>query len=115
MSEQSENQQNKRELLDQSEIDRLMEESQKGPLAKIYRYDGTQFDSEVNVGVDSYDFRNPVFLSEIELRQVRIRHEKFMHYLAARLSMFLRMDFGLKMSKLYTIPSHRGEASFVTH
>jgi flagellar motor switch protein FliM len=38
----------------------------------------------------------------MELRQVRIRHEQFIHYLAARMSMFLRMDFGMKMSKLFT-------------
>ncbi len=104
MSERPEDQQERVELLDQSEIDRLMNESQKGPEVSVYRHDGSRFESSESVFVDIFDFRNPVFLTEIELRQVRIRHEKFIHYLAARLSMFLRMDFGLKMSKLYTTP-----------
>ncbi|MDB6093986.1 MAG: flagellar motor switch protein FliM [Verrucomicrobia bacterium] len=49
-----------------------------------------------------YDFRNPAFLSEIELRRLRLIHEDFIRYLSARLSLHLRMEFGLKLSKLAT-------------
>lgn len=52
--------------------------------------------------VVSYDFRNPVFLSEIDLRYLRNLHDDFVRYLSARLSLFLRMEFGLKVTDLAT-------------
>jgi flagellar motor switch protein FliM len=52
--------------------------------------------------IDLYDFRNPVFLSEIDLRRLHAIHEEFVRYLSARFSLFLRMEFGLKMSRLTT-------------
>ena len=54
--------------------------------------------------VAPHDFRNPVFLAETELRQLRILHEDFVRYLSARLSLYLRMEFGLKMAGLTTVP-----------
>lgn len=92
------------EILSQGDIDALMAEAMQEPQDVVYTWDGRRLDPDTKVHVESYDFRNPVFLTEVELRQVRIRHEQFIHYLAARLSMFLRMDFGLKMSQLYTTP-----------
>jgi flagellar motor switch protein FliM len=92
------------EILSQTDIDALMMEAMSEPQDVVYLCDGTKLGPDEKVHVETYDFRNPVFLTEIELRQVRIRHEQFIHYLAARLSMFLRMDFGLKMSQLYTTP-----------
>ncbi len=53
--------------------------------------------------VEAYDFRNPAFLSETELRRLRLVHEDFIRYLSARLSLHLRMEFGIKMSKLTTV------------
>ncbi|MEO6875333.1 MAG: FliM/FliN family flagellar motor switch protein [Opitutaceae bacterium] len=50
-----------------------------------------------------YDFRNPSFLSEVELRRLRLLHEDFVSYLGARLSLYLRMEFGLKLSALTTV------------
>ncbi len=50
----------------------------------------------------AYDFRNPVFLAEAELRRLRQMHEDFVRYLSARLSLYLRMDVGLKMTGLTT-------------
>jgi len=91
-------------LLAQGDIDALMQEAQSESDEVIYRPDGSRLRSDEKISIETYDFRNPVFLTEVELRQVRIRHENFVHYLAARLSMFLRMDFGMKMSKLYTAP-----------
>lgn len=89
--------------LDQSDIEALLSqvEAQKSEL--VFNYEGRRFASDKKLNIETYDFRNPVFLTEYDLRQVRIRQEQFVHYLAARMSMFLRMDFGLKMSKLQTI------------
>ena len=92
------------EILNQTDIDALMAEAMTDQQDVVYTWDGRRLGPDKKVHVETYDFRNPVFLTEIELRQVRIRHEQFVHYLAARLSMFLRMDFGLKMSQLYTAP-----------
>lgn len=44
-----------------------------------------------------YDFRCPSFLAPNELRRVRVEHETFTLGLAARLSIHLRADFGLRM------------------
>ncbi len=70
----------------------------------LYRWDGERVEPSVPLKVAEYDFSNPGFFSEAELRQVRIRHEQFVHYLSARLSMFFRMDFLLKLLDLTTVP-----------
>jgi flagellar motor switch protein FliM len=51
-----------------------------------------------DASVQSFDFRNPSFLSEKEINQVRSRNEKFAFYLGQSLSMELRMsvDFAVK-------------------
>ncbi|HNX04857.1 MAG TPA: flagellar motor switch protein FliM [Opitutales bacterium] len=95
------------EILSQSDIDALMSEAMTTPQDVVYSYDGRRIEASEKIHIEAYDFRNPVFLTENELRQVRIRHEQFIHYLSARLSLFLRMDFGLKMSQLYTVPYKR--------
>ena len=94
------------EFLDQSEIDKLlaqtMEQAPSRPL--LIGSDGRRM-GEVGgppVKVENYDFRHPAFLSEIELRRLRLLHEDFIRYLSARLSLFLRMEFGIKMAKLTT-------------
>ncbi|MBX3747529.1 MAG: FliM/FliN family flagellar motor switch protein [Verrucomicrobiae bacterium] len=53
--------------------------------------------------IQPYDFRHPVFLSQGELRRLRLRHEEFLRALAAQLSLYLRMEFTLQMSKLQTL------------
>lgn len=52
--------------------------------------------------VQVYDFRNPTFLAEAELRRLRQMHEDFVRYLSARLALHLRMDFGLKLTAFTT-------------
>ena len=52
--------------------------------------------------VAAYDFRNPAFLAEADLRRLRLLHEDFARYLGARLSLHLRMEFGLKVAGLTT-------------
>ncbi len=93
------------DFLDQSEIDRLLAQSTEGAAPKHHfvRANGERTTLASAFKVETYDFRNPVFLSEIELRRLRILHEDFIRYLSARLSLFLRMELSLKMAKLTTV------------
>jgi flagellar motor switch protein FliM len=91
------------EILDQSEIDKLLSEAITAPKQQIFRADGKKVDGANAPKIETYDFRNPVFLTEVELRRLRLLHEDFIRYLTARLSLFLRMEFALKMSKLTTL------------
>lgn len=91
------------ELLNQGDIDALLEEASAPPGEMVIGYDGKRFPRTAKIRVETYDFRNPVFLTETELRQMRMRNESFINYLNARLSMFLRMDVNLKMGGLETM------------
>lgn len=89
-------------ILDQSEIDQLLAQAATETRPPLIRADGSRGDEAEAARVETYDFRNPAFLTEVELRRLRILHEDFIRYLAARLSMFLRMECGLKMARLQT-------------
>jgi flagellar motor switch protein FliM len=91
------------DVLDQSEIDKLLSQTSDGsaPKQQLIRADGLK-ENAAALKVEAYDFRNPAFLSEAELRRLRLLHEDFIRYLSARLSLYMRMEFGLKMSKLTT-------------
>ncbi len=97
------------DILSQGDIDALMNMGSSSgggggdEVGVVFRSNGERFPKDQKVKINVCDFRNPVFLTESEMRQVRIRHESFIHYMAARLSMFIRMDVGLKMSKLHTM------------
>ncbi|HNW42544.1 MAG TPA: flagellar motor switch protein FliM, partial [Opitutaceae bacterium] len=91
------------DILDQSEIDKLLASADVQKKTHIYRADGQRLDAATGPKVETYDFRNPVFLTEVELRRLRLMHEDFIRYLSARLSLFLRMEFALKMAKLTTL------------
>jgi flagellar motor switch protein FliM len=54
--------------------------------------------------LERYDFQQVSFFSIRELRKLRSRHEEFIRSLAARLSMYLRLEVAMQMSKLDTIP-----------
>ena len=92
------------DFLDQSEIDKLLAQTSEAAPAKalLIKADGRRSDGGAAPKIENYDFRHPVFLSEIELRRLRLLHEDFIRYLAARLALFLRMDCGLKMAQLTT-------------
>lgn len=95
------------DFLDQSEIDRILAQqaAEQQAAAKSSSGGGTvTLASDIGgPKVEPYDFRNPAFLSEAELRRLRLLHEDFIRYLSARLSLYLRMEFGLKMAKLTTV------------
>ena len=90
------------ELLDQTDIDALISEAMDEPDEIIYDPEGNKVKTQKGTRIEPYDFRNPIFLTEVELRRVRIRNEEFIRYLAARLSIFLRLEYSLKMSSLST-------------
>lgn len=90
------------DVLDQSEIDKLLSEAAAPARQQIFRADGKRVEGDPPK-IETYDFRNPVFLTEVELRRLRLLHEDFIRYLTARLSLFLRMEFALKMAKLTTL------------
>lgn len=93
------------DVLNQGEIDRLLEQTSTSETPKTVFFGA---DGEKRVGeaskVTSYDFRNPIFLTEIELRRLRQLHEDFIRYLSARLSLFLRIECGIKLLQLTTVP-----------
>lgn len=89
-------------MLDQSEIDKLLAEAEAEEAPSLLRSDGRRGGSDELGRVETYDFRNPAFLTEVELRRLRILHEEFIRYLSARLSLLLRMDCSMKMSRLHT-------------
>ena len=82
-------------LLDQSEIDQLLAqtvvEAEQAPVPASGPLPGSFYQGKT----ERYDFRNPAFLSEGELRRLRLLHEDFVRYLASRLSLYLLMEFGL--------------------
>lgn len=90
------------DFLDQSEIDKLLAQNAEASEPKTLVIGGNGVDSS-KAKIEAYDFRNPAFLSEAELRRLRLLHEDFIRYLSARLSLYLRMEFGLKMAQLTTI------------
>ncbi len=93
------------ESLDQSEIDRILAESSAAPPAQIFiRADGSRDNHTEPVKVEPFDFRRPEFLTEFDLRRLRLINEDFIRYISSRLSLFLRMEFGAKMSRLTTHP-----------
>jgi len=50
--------------------------------------------------IRTHDFRQSGFLTPSELRRIRLRHEQFIRSLAARLAIFLRLEFSLQLSKV---------------
>ncbi len=50
-----------------------------------------------------HDFRQSGFLAPSELRRIRLRHEQFIRGLAARLAIFLRLEFTVQLAKLQII------------
>jgi flagellar motor switch protein FliM len=49
----------------------------------------------------SHNFRHSGFLAASELRRIRQRHEQFVRSLAARLAIFLRLEFSLQLAKVH--------------
>ena len=67
-------------------------------VAQVFRADGELINDDVDVR--KFDFRNPVFLSEKEVNQVRARNDKFAFYLGQNLAMELRMSIDFTVTNL---------------
>ena len=67
-------------------------------VAQVFRADGELISDDVDVR--KFDFRNPVFLSEKEVNQVRARNDKFAFYLGQNLAMELRMSIDFTVTNL---------------
>ena len=92
-----------KEVLSQSEVERLLAQvAEQETSAVVHQADGTK-SSQAKDSIQPYDFRYPVFLSANELRKLRVQHEAIIHALSARLSVHLRLEFGLQMSQLQTL------------
>ena len=61
--------------------------------------------------IRTYDFRQSGFLAPSELRRIRQRHEQFVRSLAARLAIFLRLEFTVQLAKLQIV----GYQKFTEH
>ena len=53
--------------------------------------------------IRKHDFRQSGFLAPSELRRIKQRHEQFIRGVAARLAIFLRLEFTLQLSKVQII------------
>jgi flagellar motor switch protein FliM len=91
------------EVLSQAEVERLLAQvAEQESKATVLKSDG-EVEARHKDSIQAYDFRNPGFLAATELRKLRVEHEQYLARLAALLSIYLRMEFGLQMSKLQTI------------
>jgi flagellar motor switch protein FliM len=91
------------DVLTQNDIERLLSQvSEQESTTEIVGSGGSK-GKFTRDSIQPYDFRQPVFLSAGELRKLRLRQEDFTRSLAARLSIYLRLDFLLQMSRLQTL------------
>src|SRR5271169_1445475 len=60
-------------------------------------------ESHKTANIRGYDFRQSGFLAPSELRRIRQRHEQVVRALAARLAMFLRLEFSLQLAKVQIV------------
>jgi flagellar motor switch protein FliM len=91
------------EVLTQNEVERLLSQVQElETTTTVFNYLGGRTQRKAEE-IQSFDFRQPAFLAPSEMRKIRLRYEDFIRTLAANLSIYLRVEFGLRMSKLQTI------------
>ena len=91
------------EILSQSEVERLLAQvAEQDSSVEVHLSKGGKSRYTQN-SIQTFDFRQPVYLAAGELRKLRMRQEEFAKSLAARLSIYLRMEFLTQMSRLQTI------------
>lgn len=95
------------EVLTQAEVERLLAEVAAQESQTTIVKSAGAVETRPKDSIHTYDFRHPVFLSANELRRLRVEHEEIIRRLGALLSIYLRVEFGLQMSKLQTMPYHR--------
>lgn len=91
------------EILTQSEVERLLSQVQaEETTAPIVKAEGQKARLK-HEEIQPCDFRQPAFLNAGEMRKLRLRHEDFIRSLAARLSIYLRLEVTIQMSRLQTV------------
>jgi flagellar motor switch protein FliM len=91
------------EVLSQTEVERLLAQvAEQESKATIVKSDGG-IEARLKDTIQPFDFRNPAFLAPAELRKLRVEHDEYIQRLAALLSIYLRTEFNLQMSKLQTL------------
>jgi flagellar motor switch protein FliM len=91
------------DVLSQSEVERLLTQIQVAETAATVLKPGGLKARFKHEDIQPCDFRQPAFLTSSELRRIRLRHEDFIRSLAAHLSIYLRLEINLQMSKLQTL------------
>ncbi len=103
------------ESLTQEQIDRMLEASgasaSVGAKAAVFRHTGARFPESATPPVEPYDCSTPRVMDEIVARALRIRHEEFAALLSARIAIFLRMDFTLKLQRVTSLSYRKFTAS----
>ena len=69
---------------------------------RVFDANGRLFSADRQPLIEPYDFSNPSFLGETEMRRLRLLHEDFIKMLEARFTLFLGCDFSLNMTQLST-------------
>lgn len=91
------------QVLTQTEVERMLAEMAQGEnTAVVFKADRSKEKKSTDT-IQAYDFRQPAFLAAAELRRLRLHHEGFIRSLAARLSIYLRLEVVLQMAGLQTI------------
>ncbi len=91
------------QVLSQSEVERLLSEVQAEDARATVIKPGGETTRLKHEEIQPCDFRQPAFLTSGELRKLRLRHEEFIRSLAAHLSIYLRLEVVISMSKLQTL------------
>lgn len=107
-------QENQGDVLTQAEVEALLAQvAADQSTVAIHKADHS-VEKRDRDAVQPHDFRHPAFLSASELRKLRLGHDDYLRALAARMSIYLRMDFSLQLTKLHTQPFRKFAESLTT-
>jgi flagellar motor switch protein FliM len=97
------------DALSQNDIDALLAQAAVAEEKKppVFRAGGERFPAGEPRRIEAFDFTNPVIIDELVMRPLFQRHEEYAGLVSARLSIFLRMDFGLKLQRVAAVAYHR--------
>lgn len=91
-------------ILNQEDIDSLLRSGAALANGPIIRYNGQRVTEGESIRVSAYDFTDPVYLDERMLARLTERADSFIKSLAARLSVFLKLDARIKLGEIRTTP-----------
>ena len=94
-------------IIPQSEVEHLLAQAGGGDSPAVAARPGEKKDPPPPSATRPYRFRELSSLSAGELRKLKSRHEAFIESLATRLSIHLRLEVSLQMSKLETAHYHK--------